>query len=137
MITYQAYTNRSQKEVNQFYRRHGLNVSCHGQDTIWIARAEQEIIASLFIRYYHVAEAEPSMLLRSLFVAPAYRGLGIGSDLVDNICKDVNGLLSTLCQSDLVDFYQNFGFEPKLASPDCPLAWQKEIKKGLVLMQRP
>ena len=128
----------NQRPINQFYRKHSKSVSCNATDLIAQARSNNELVGIGFIRQTTETEQnERFSLLRSLYVAESYRNQGTGTKLVKLLCAHFNGELHTICETDLIHYYELFGFRQTKINSNMPQAWKKEIKKGLILMIRP
>ena len=128
----------NQRDINQFYRLHRLNVNCHRGDEIVVVGDGTDIIGCGFNRVYKSLNNDrQDWLMRSLFINQAYRNQGLGTELVRALSAHHQGPLFTLCQIPLVPFYQQAGFEQCKPHGNLPIVWQKDIKKGLSLLLRP
>jgi len=131
--TYAICSLRQQKQVNKFYKRHKANVSCNQQDKVFCAlNDQQEITGAVLIR--KVTESDV-FLLRSLYVTLDYRNQGIARRLCELALHNHEQKCITLCESNLLPFYQSLGFIPSDMNIDS-VAVQRQIKKGLILLIR-
>lgn len=123
-----------QKLANKFYKKFKTNVSCNLADQVFVALTEDgEVIAALFFRSI---DNGPEYLLRSLFVAPEYRGEGVAKTLCRLALQTHKQACFTLCEQELIRFYQALGFAHSTRVFPSP-GIEKQIKKGLRLMRRP
>jgi GNAT superfamily N-acetyltransferase len=110
-----------QKLINQFYKSHQQNVSCHRADDIYFMRdTESEndtIVAVTFIRKL-TTSSEHLHLLRSLFVSPTFRNKGLAKQLIQYILQDQHVPLTVICEPKLTALYLSVGFTLSDAS-DC------------------
>lgn len=136
MYRFTHYSHPSQRQVNQFYKRHKQNASCCRTDDIFIAEYNEEIVAALFIREYAVGSQQTISLLRSVYVEDNHRKQRLATNLIEQACK--NRLTDTfiLVSPQLVVFYHNLGFN-RIEQTHLPPVLEKEQKKGLLLMCRP
>lgn len=133
-ITFTACSPALQKQANKFYKKFKTNVSCNRNDSVFCAlNSEKEVIAVTFIRQI---ETTNEFLLRSLYVDPKYRSLGIARELCKMALLQHKSSCFTLCEPELMDFYGSLGFTPSEAEFDSANI-NKQIKKGLRLLRRP
>lgn len=153
--------DKNHKPINRFYKSIKLNVNCHQLDLVAASyNHHNQIIAAGLIRAYQsnehfetVQKVESSqivqskqfdkkvhsqLVLRSVFVHPDYRKIGVGKQVLSVLCGATKERLLLSCQSELIPLYHAFGFniiDKPLAQ--MPGALIKEHKKGLTLMCRP
>ena len=140
MAHFSLYQDKNQRPVNTFYKRNKQNVSCNREDRIYVATSQitqniDSIIAVLFLRPHQVQD-NTIWLLRSLFVAPEYRQLGVAKGLVNFALKSFKQSVFLLCEPPLLEFYNEFKFELYKETIDNNV-FQQQIKKGLCLLHRP
>lgn len=78
---------------------------------VWVAK-DHEIVASLCLQ-----NAAHGQWLTSLLVAPAERGRGVASALIDHALQDANIPTWLFCHPDLLPFYGRLGFQPCVELP--------------------
>jgi GNAT superfamily N-acetyltransferase len=127
---FEHWQHPQQRQINHFYKSHNQNVSCHNLDLIYLARNtsknvdEAPIIAVTFIRKIST-KTEDLQLLRSLYVAPHYRGQGVAKELLAYVLQDYllqerrlqanklldqGSALTVICKPNLTNLYTNAGF---------------------------
>jgi citrate lyase synthetase len=136
MYYFTNYSHPSQRQVNQFYKRHKQNASCCRTDDIFITKYKEEIVAALFIRDYPVGSQQTMSLLRSVYVDDNHRKLRLATNLIELACKNRLADTFILVSPQLAVFYQNLGFH-RIEQTHLPPVLEKEQKKGLQLMCRP
>ncbi len=94
--------------LNKFYRAHRSPMRAGADEQLWVAK-ETEIVAALGLRSIG-SHADEGVWLTGLFVAPALRGRGIASQLVEVACTEANGPVWLFCHPTLGDFYARLGF---------------------------
>ncbi len=105
--------------LNKFYRAHRSPMRAGAEEHLWVAK-ETEIVAALSVRSVGHG-GDDSLWLTGLFVAPALRGQGIASRLVNAACTEATGAVWLFCHPALGEFYARLGFSPCEPLP-APLA---------------
>ena len=136
MYRIETYNADNQRAVNKFYKLHKQNVNASKKDRIVIASSEigNQIVGVSMVRDYGT-EDQPVWLLRSVFVTPRMRKLGIATDLINEAIAAIDDVVYTLCEPELKRLYQLAGFEP---CQNCPtLLLNLRTKKDLTFLVRP
>ncbi len=88
----------------------------------WVAVDRSRIIGCVGLEPYL-----PVVLLRSLAVAPDYRGRGLGKNLVRQALaasRDLGALRVVLLTTTAEDYFHRFGFRPVPRDAADPAVWQ-------------
>ena len=136
MYRIETYNADNQRAVNKFYKLHKQNVNASKKDRIVIASSEigNQIVGVAMVRDYGT-EDQPVWLLRSVFVTPRMRKLGIATDLINEAITAIDELVYTLCEPNLVRLYQLAGFVTCQSYPSELI--NLKTKKDLTLLVRP
>ena len=132
------YKQNNQRQINHFYRNQGRSVSCNNNDIIATITFNGCYIGAGFIRQSKSKTGDNYFaLLRSILIAEPYRHQGAGSQIVNLLLDNCNNDVFTICETNLKKYYEKFGFRQIELPKTSPKSWEKEIKKGLILMIRP
>ncbi len=92
----------------------------------WVMEREQRLIACSRLTCHHTYA-----VLSDVVVAADWRQLGVGSQLLSGITLPSDRPIYLACRSELVEFYQRFGFQPF-----CPKALTAYLRRELGLQDR-
>ena len=102
--------------ANRFYKQAGEKGKTQRSDEVYVARAEQKIIAAVRL----CPMVGGGVLLRSLAVLPEYRRTGVGTQFMNYVVSEIGGR-ECWCYpfSWLQTFYETSGFQ-RVSPDDAP-----------------
>ncbi len=125
----QAASKEKARAIQELVRSSGLNPTKIDWRNFLVAVDERgNLVACGQVKQH----ADGSHELASLSVAPAFSGMGIGSELVSQLIAPHVGDLYLMCPSSLGPFYQRFGFE-QITEDEMPKYFRRVSKLPGVL----
>ncbi|WP_119393852.1 GNAT family N-acetyltransferase [Salinibius halmophilus] len=118
--------------ARKFYQQHNKSMRPRGSDQVWVAVANNQVVGAVRQRYIG-----PHALLTGLFVAPTWRGKGIGGMLCQALSAQQTGPLFLFCQPSLIPYYQPLGFDIEPTPPAEVADKLQRLNKGLQCMRKP
>ncbi|QTH64394.1 GNAT family N-acetyltransferase [Psychrosphaera ytuae] len=134
MFWISPHNQEHQREINKFYKQHKQNVSANNADRVFVARMENSnnLIGVLILRNYENESNHPIWLLRSVYITPRMRRLGIASEIIKEATSSLKTNVYTICDAELIRLYEGVGF---LVTTEIPYALTNLLnKKSLTLM---
>ncbi|MEO2268311.1 GNAT family N-acetyltransferase [Pseudoalteromonas sp. YIC-656] len=117
--------------VNKFYDEVGARGRATKQDQVWVIRCDNNISAAA-----RVANIDEHAFICGVYVAPEHRNQGQASNLIRQICAELDAPIYTFIYQHLEDFYLQLGFIPVQQELPAPLlsrlhAYQNQGRKIL------
>ncbi|WP_222911238.1 GNAT family N-acetyltransferase [Pseudomonas sp. DNDY-54] len=97
--------------LNKFYRAHRSHMRVPGEARCWVV-SHTEIVAGLCL-----TRVDEGYWLTGLFVAPDQRNKGLAKRLVTEAVAACDGPVWLFCESRLIGFYEQLGFEKGAVLP--------------------